>query len=160
MKTKKYLIFSTYIIATLFFLISSCKKSETTSAVNNTSMFSTNDIVGVWNGDFTFSGVGLQPVIKNKKMTFGPNGVFLSMEPSPVYLSISGSLTVASDGKISGIITTMHKTDSVNVETTTMNWTGSTFETTSKINISMNWPWENTAPGHGNYLITGFIIKQ
>jgi len=160
MNTKKHWNITMYVIVTLILSISSCKKSETTSVTDDAIIFSTNDIEGVWIGNLTFSGVGPQPLITNKKMTFGPNGSFISMEPSPVYLSISGSIIVASDGKISGIITTTHKTDSVNIETTTMNWSGSAFETKTKINISMNWPWDNTAPGHGNFLITGLIIKQ
>ena len=161
MKTKPIWILAISILATLSMTLSSCKKDETTSSVNNT-VFSTPDLEGVWMGDLRFVGVTGSPVPDtiNAKMTFGPNGTFISMVPSPVYLSISGNLSVAADGKITGIITTTHKTDTVNVETTTMNWAGSAFEAKTKINVNMNWPWQNTAPGSGSFLITGVLNKQ
>jgi len=140
-------------------LTNGCKKDET-----NEIKYSTNDLEGVWTGNLRTvfhggSNDGLDSVF-TVKFTFGTNGTFISMVPSPVYLSKSGNLTVDEAGKISGIITTTHMTDSVNIETTTMNWSGSSFETKTKINTNMNWPWQNTAPGSGYFLTTGSLTKQ
>jgi len=160
MKLKnRFLIFPLIIMWILLTLTNSCKKDKTDEIT-----YSTNDITGVWSGNVrvVFYGGTLNGLdtIRNMKVTFGPNGSFIKMEGSPVYLSILGNLAVGETGKIDGIITTTHLTDSVNIETTTMNWEGSTFETKTKINTNMNWPWVNTSPGSGHFYISGPLIKQ
>ncbi len=162
MATMKISISSILIIGSFMMMLSSCKKDNTTSPTDTTT-YSTSDLEGVWSGTLRIVGHGgtsngMDTTI-NMNMTFGHNGTFIPGW-GLVYISISGNLTVDEAGTISGIVTTTHKTDSVNVETTTMNWAGCTFETKTKINVNMNWPWVNTAPGNGYFLITGSINKQ
>lgn len=150
------LIYPLTLMVALMILLASCNKDET---------YSSNDLEGVWTGDlrtvfYGGSSDGLDIVLQ-KKFTFGLSGSFISMEQSPIYESINGNLSVTEDGNITGSITTTHKTDSVNIETTTMNWAGSAFETESKINVDMNWPWQNTNNNSsGYYVITGSLTKQ
>ena len=154
MKTKLW-IFALIIIAASTLIISSCDKDEIT--------YSTDDLTGVWKGELRveiFGGDDPGVTIGTLELTFGPNGTFISLGPDgPTYGSISGNLTVAKDGKITGTITTTHTTE-VGTETTSMNWAGSMFETKTTINVDMNWPWQNTAPGSGYFLITGSLTKQ
>ena len=163
MATMKISVSAILIIGSIIMMLSSCKKDESTSPTDKV-IFATSDLEGVWNGTIRIvahggTRNGMDTTI-NMKITFGPKGTFISIYQWPVYLSISGNLTVATDGNITGIITTTHKTDSVNIETTYMNWAGSTFETKTKINTNMNWSWTNTAPGSGYFLITGSLNKQ
>lgn len=163
MATIKKSVSAILIIGSIIMMLSSCKKDETTSPIDNVT-FATSDLEGVWSGAIRIvahggTRNGMDTTI-NMKITFGPNGTFISIDQWPVYISKSGNLTVATAGNISGIITTTHKTDSVNIETTYMNWAGSTFETKTKINTNMNWPWTNTAPGSGYALFTGSLNKQ
>lgn len=155
MKTKLW-IFAFVLISAFSLLISSCdNKDEIT--------YSTNDLTGVWKGELTFKVFGGDdPGVHTGtiEMTFGTNGTFISMGPNgPSYSSITGNLSVAEDGKITGTITTTHTTQ-VGIETTTMNWAGSLFETKTTIKVDMNWPWQNTAPGIGYFVITGSLTKQ
>jgi hypothetical protein len=161
MATMKKSLSAILIIGSIIMMLSSCKKDETTSP-NVT--FATSDIEGVWSGSLRFVAHGGtsngMDTTTNQKITFGPNGTLISIYGWPVFITKSGNLTVAADGKITGIITTTHTTGGNNVETTTMNWAGSTFETKTKINTNMNWPWNNTAPDNGYFLITGSLNKQ
>ena len=156
----RFLIFPLVVIGILLMLTNSCKKDKDEEEI----IYSTSDMGGVWNGNLriVFHGGSNdgRDTVYAVKFTFGTDGTFISMEQSPVYLSKSGNLSVDETGKITGIITTTHNTDSVNVETTTMNWSGSSFETKTKINTNMNWPWQNTSPGSGYFLITGSLTKQ
>ena len=163
MGTMKLSTLTILILGSIMMLLSSCKKDETTAPVD-TVTFSTADMEGVWSGALrvVYHGGSAdgRDTTTNMKMTFGSNGTFVSIEHGPAYISISGNLAVAADGKITGTITTTHKTDAVNVETTSMNWVGSTFATKTRIAVNMNWPWSNTAPGSGYFLITGTLDKQ
>jgi hypothetical protein len=156
-KKNKILIYA--LMGILLMLTNNCSKDK-----NDVVKYSTNDLEGIWSGNLRIAFHGGsndgRDTVYTTKFTFGTNGTFISMVPSPDYLSKSGNLTVDEAGKISGIITTTHKTDLVNIETTTMNWSGSSFETKTKINIDMNWPWVNTAPGNGYFIITGSLNKQ
>ena len=157
-------VFAVLIIGSIIMLLSSCKKDETTSPTNKVT-FATSDLEGVWSGSLRFvqhgGDLNGRDTTTNQNITFGPNGTLISLYGWPVFISISGNLTVAADGTITGIITTKHNTHAgVNVETTTMNWAGSKFETKTKINTNMNWPWANTSPGSGYTLITGSLNKQ
>lgn len=157
----KYLInlISFVVVVSLFY---GCQKDDVISPIVT---YSTNDLQGVWSGNvrvriFGGDNHGLDTII-NGNFAFGNNGTFISIKPSPVYESITGNLSVSNDGKITGTITTKHKTQSgTNTETTTMNWAGSSFEIKSKINTNMRWDWVNTAPGSGYVLISGSVTKQ
>ncbi|MDO9155162.1 MAG: hypothetical protein Q7U47_15875 [Paludibacter sp.] len=157
-KKNRILIYPFVIMGMLLLLTNSCEKDKTDEI-----KYSTNDLTGVWKGDLRveiFGGDRPGPTQGPMEFTFRDNGTFISMT-GPSYVSISSNLTVAEDGKILGIITTTHKTHSgTNTETTSMNWAGSMFETKTKIKVDMNWPWQNTSPGSGYFLITGSLTKQ
>lgn len=156
MRTKiNNLAFQFTFLLTIMILLTSCQNDET---------YSSNDLEGVWTGNLRIvfhggSNDGLDTVLQ-KKFTFGPAGTFISMEQSPIYESINGNLSVAEEGNITGSIITTHITESVFIETTTMNWEGTAFETKSKIIVDMNWPWQNTNNNSsGYYVITGLLTK-
>lgn len=157
MKTKKknwnYLLI---IIVALFVLSCSGKKNDEPIIT-----YTTNDLEGVWIGLFNVKPSGSDTTYSmSVTMTFGPNGTFLSMHPSPVYISITGNLNVGNNGSITGTITTKHITYGPHTETTTMNWTGSYFESKSKIIIGMSWPWQNDSGAFGTFVLTGYLNKQ
>lgn len=135
----------------------------TTSCKDDTTNYSTNDLNGVWNGNLNiiFQGGDYDGVDTtfNIQFTFGSDGELTSMNPSPDYLTNTGNLSVNEGGYISGIITTTHSTGQF-TETTTMNWGGCSFESKEKINVSMNWSWNNTNSSNGYYIITGSLTKN
>lgn len=155
MKTKLW-FFAFVMIVAIPILISSCDKDEIT--------YSTNDLKGVWEGNLRFE-MGNDDFLRTTQFSFGDDGSFQSMGPDhPDYESISGNLTVSEDGEITGIITTTHLTHlNTHTETTSMDWKGSQFETKTKINVDMLWPWQNVgleSSAWGTVYITGMLIKQ
>lgn len=148
-------LFPLVLLGFLFIFTTSCKDDDTN--------YSTNDLEGVWNGNLRIVFLGGDndgmDTTFTMQFTFGSNGSFTSMNPSPNYLTNTGNLSVSEKGIITGIITTTHLTDQF-TETTTMNWAGCSFESKEKINVNMNWSWNNTNNNSsGYYHITGSLTK-
>jgi hypothetical protein len=140
------------------FIVVSCTKNDTSSSI-----YSTNDLQGIWTGSLKveFHGGDNDGLINTitKSLTFNANGKLDSIKDHPVFLSNTGNLQVSSEGQITGTITTTHNTNP-GIETTSENWTGCVFETKSKIKANMVWSWTNTRPGNGYYIISGELTKQ
>ncbi|HBN05971.1 MAG TPA: hypothetical protein DD434_09320 [Bacteroidales bacterium] len=152
---KTIIILSSIFLLTFSLIFVSCK--------DDSENYSTKDIQGVWNGslNIVFHGGDNDGTESNysNQFTFGEDGTLILMDPSPEYITNTGHLSVSEKGDITGIITTTHLTKYT--ETTTMNWSGCSFENKSKIKVNMNWTWNNTNNNsNGYYVITGSLTKN
>ena len=142
-----------------FFLISML----TLGCTEEITDYSTQDLQGVWEGslNYEFHGGdsdGTQRT-RTSQLTFNADGTLRSIEGHPEFLSNKGSLSVSSNGNITGVIKTTHATNPV-VETTSENWDGCFFKSKSTIRVNMRWDRTNTRPGNGYVIITGVLEKD
>ena len=142
-----------------FFLISML----TLGCTEEITDYSTQDLQGVWEGslNYEFHGGdsdGTQRT-RTSQLTFNADGTLRSIEGHPEFLSNKGSLSVSSNGDITGVITTNHNTNP-GIETTSENWDGCNFKSKSTIRVNMRWNWTNTRPGSGYAIITGELEKD
>lgn len=159
---KKIYNLSIFILIIILTFVVGCEEDGFWENIQDNLTYSTNDLKGSWKGDLRIvfhggSNDGLD-TIYTSKLTFGSFGKLISMEPSPIYESISGKLRVNVNGNINDTIITTHETDFGLIETTYMNWTGSSFESKTKINTDMIWLWNSG--DSGNYEISGSLLKQ